>query len=88
MPKRDLSVPATSTPAASCCCVVCGVEPRNPPRRFRLAWWVRQLSLVVDSMAMRQAVQSYILPIAGSKQTKSPDLTLECSSSIYVHNTW
>ena len=31
----------------------CGVEPRNPPRWFRAAWWARQLSLRVDSLAMR-----------------------------------
>ena len=46
----------------------CGVEPRNPPRWFRAAWWARQLSLRVDSLAMRQVVWGYILPIAGPKQ--------------------
>ena len=30
-------------------CHGCGVEPRNPPRWFRAAWWARQLSLRVDS---------------------------------------
>ena len=53
----------------------CGVEPRNPPRWFRAAWWARQLSLRVDSLAMRQVVWGYILPIAGPKQNLWPDLT-------------
>ena len=52
----------------------CGVEPRNPPRWFRAAWWARQLSLRVDSLAMRQVVWGYILPIAGPKQNFSWDL--------------
>ena len=55
----------------------CGVEPRNPPRWFRAAWWARQLSLRVDSLAMRQVVWGYILPIAGPKQNLWPDLTHE-----------
>ena len=57
-------------------CHGCGVEPRNPPRWFRAAWWACQLSLRVDSLAMRQVVWGYILPIAGPKQNLWPDLTL------------
>ena len=59
------------------------VEPRNPPRWFRAAWWARQLSLRVDSLAMRQVVWGYILPIAGPKQNLWPDLTFCIWQSIY-----
>ena len=55
----------------------CGVEPRNPPRWFRAAWWARQLSLRVDSLAMRQVVWGYILPIAGPKQNNRPHYSSE-----------
>ena len=49
-------------PFLSVLCHGCGVEPRNPPRWFRAAWWARQLSLRVDSLAMRQVVWGYYLP--------------------------
>ena len=62
----------------------CGVEPRNPPRWFRAAWWARQLSLRVDSLAMRQVVWGYILPIAGPKQNLWPDLTNQHLSKLYI----
>ena len=58
---------------------VCGVEPRNPPRWFRVSWWARQLSLVADSLAMRQVVWGYILPIADPKKVLRPDLTWHLS---------
>ena len=57
--------------------MVCGGEPRSPPHWFRAAWRARQLSLMVDSLAMEQVVWVYILPIADPEQILRPDLRPE-----------
>ena len=62
--------------------MVCGVEPRSPPRWFRAACQARQLSLMVDSLSMQQVVWGYILPIADSEQIIRPDLTAKKKEKI------
>ena len=57
--------------------MVCGVELRSPPRWFRAAWRARQLSLMLDSLAMRQVIWGYILPIAEPEKILRPDLRLD-----------
>ena len=65
-------------------CIACVLEPRSPPRWFRAAWRARQLLLIVDSLAMRQVVWGYILPITGPKHILRPDLRSDLTKEQFI----